>query len=121
MWLACCWQCSRFHFNFNSGEIPRGGVLGKTVHVTHAGVTFTCVRRAPLSHTGVLQKLYEFFSQILFLSETGLGLVSLRRVRYRLFWGFLFPVYSPKGSGGFSCFGNRRFGSGIKAVNMILL
>ena len=65
-----------FHFNLNSGEIPRGGVLGKTVQVTSVGVTFTCVRRGPLSHTGVVQKLYEFIFRILFLSETDSGLFS---------------------------------------------
>src|SRR3989442_14108508 len=97
MWLACCWQCSRFHFNFNSGEIPRGGVLGKTVHVTSAGVTFTCVRRGPLSHTGVLQKLYEFIFQILFLSETD----SACFLEEAVFWaclGFLDTRVFPLGS-----------------------
>src|SRR3989442_2722923 len=52
------------------------GVLGKSVHVISAGATFTCVRRGPLSHTGVLQKLYEFIFQILFLSEPDSGLFS---------------------------------------------
>src|SRR2546425_10818847 len=104
MWLAYgLGEHSGFHFNLNSGEIPRGGVLGKTVHVTSAGVTFTCVRRGALSHTGVLQKLYEFIFRILFLSETSFCLKPIRAcfLEEVVFWaclGFLDTRVFPLGS-----------------------
>src|SRR5207245_11794931 len=57
-------------------KFPEEAFLEKPVHVTSAGVTFTCVRRGQLSHTGVLHKLYEFMFRTLFLFETDLYFFS---------------------------------------------
>src|SRR5438094_10461142 len=48
----------------------------------------------PLSRTRLLQKLYEFVFQILFLSGHVFGLVFSRRACYRLVPGFSIPAYS---------------------------
>jgi len=61
----------------------------------------------PLSRTRLLQKLYEFVFQILFLSGYVFGLVFSRRVRYQLVRDFLTPEESPRNKRGNQCSKNR--------------
>src|SRR5713101_776556 len=71
----------------------------------------------PLSRTRLLQKLYEFVFQILFLSGYDYGLVFSRRACYRLVPGFSISVFSPSDQRGYWGSGNRGLGIGIRAEN----
>src|SRR5205814_10099207 len=71
----------------------------------------------PLSRTRGLQKLYEFVSQIYFLSGWDFRLVFSRRARYRLVSCSSIPVYSPRDRRGREGAGNRGLGIAIKADN----
>ena len=70
-----------------------------------------------LSRTRLLQKLYEFVFQILFLSGHVFGLVFSRRACYRLVPGFSIPVYSPRDKRGIVGSGNHGLEIAIRADN----
>src|SRR5439155_15163552 len=71
----------------------------------------------PLSRTRLLQKLYEFVFQILFLSGYVFGPVFSRRACYRLVPGSSIPVFSPWDQRGMSCSRNRGLEIPIRADN----
>src|SRR5437667_12761725 len=71
----------------------------------------------PLSRTRLLQKLYEFVFQTLFLSGHVFWLVFSRRACYRLVPGFSTPVYSPRDKRGKVGSGNRGLEIAIRVEN----
>src|SRR6266849_4755070 len=108
-------DCSGSHFNLNSGVIPRGGVLGKTVHVAHAGGWFHLhLAGAALAHGGPAKVIRIYFPDPLSVWNR-FGLVFLRKRCSGFVSGFSISVYSPWDQRGFSCSRNRRLGSEITA------
>src|SRR6266571_3928276 len=71
----------------------------------------------PLSRTRLLQKLYEFVFQILFLSGYVFGLVFSRWACYLRVPGFSIPVFSPRDKRGIAGSGNRGLEIAIRADN----
>ena len=79
--------------------------------------TLSLLPQSQVSNTRTLQKLYEFLARCSFCLNGDSGLVSSRRVRYRLVWPFSIPVDSPRDKRGIVWSGNRGLRFGIGADN----
>jgi len=98
-------------------RVPRSTGRLKRPFATHWGHVILGFSNKPLSRTRLLQKLYEFVFQILFLSGCVFGLVFSRRACYRLVPGLSIPVFSPSDKRGKVGSRNRGLEIAIRADN----